>query len=192
MSAEWPIKAGDLLDSRGVDQGGVGITDGRISEIADEIDLIRAQDFDAERRLVFLGLVEAHAHSGHRVGIEPFGLSGAYRQITTGIAFAGPPWEKGNDRDGLEADACGFIDGDRRSWIAFCSPVHHLRGHHPSGGPADNAARIRSQGIGVARRDSRTCRRAAGPIGRGPHHTPSRDACRTGLQLASLAGRLSR
>lgn len=132
MTYDLVVHSGLVVDGDGVRSADVAITDGVVVEVAPEIDRSRARDsYDASRRYVLPGVIDAHNHPYYADDIEAFSLAAAAGGVTTLIPFAGRQWHGGGHT--LFETVTEFIgNGERSSYLDF--------GAHAIVSPGDDMA----------------------------------------------------
>jgi dihydropyrimidinase len=118
---DWVIHGGDVVSGDGVKRADVAIADGVVAAVEPDIDRGRAgHAYNAQGKLVFPGLIDAHNHPYFQDDIEAFTLSAAHGGITTLIPFAGRPWgSHGQDSDLTQMVEEFIVDGGKRSYLDF-------------------------------------------------------------------------
>lgn len=119
MKFDWIIRGGEVVDSESVRRLDVGVLDGKVAEVAPDLDPNSAgQVVDAAGKYVFPGIIDSHNHPYYGDDIEEFSLSAAYGGVTTLLSFAGRPMDK--PQTDVVAMVEEFItDGQQRSYIDF-------------------------------------------------------------------------
>jgi dihydroorotase-like cyclic amidohydrolase len=120
-SLEWLVQGGQVVSPGGLRRADVGIVDGEVAEVAEDIDPSRARNVvDATGRLVFPGIIDAHNHAYYDDDIESYSLSAAFGGITSLVSFAGRPWgTTGGSQSAVDVVEDFVADGENRSYLDF-------------------------------------------------------------------------
>ena len=81
------IRNGTIVDGTGTPARGgeIAITDGIITEVADQIDTTGAREIDADGRLVTPGFVDIHTHLDAQIAWDPLQTSSCWHGITSAV-----------------------------------------------------------------------------------------------------------
>jgi dihydropyrimidinase len=118
-SFDWIVRGGEVVDSASIQRLDVGIADGKVAELAPELDPKDAvQVMDATGKYVLPGIIDSHNHPYYGDDIEEFSLSAAYGGVTTLLSFAGRPLNR-PQTDVVEMVEEFIADGQQRCYVDF-------------------------------------------------------------------------
>jgi dihydropyrimidinase len=125
MGHDLVVHGGLLVSGEGVRRADLAITDGVVAEVAPEIDRTGAREtYDASRRYVLPGVIDAHNHPYYQEDIEAFSRAAAAGGVTTLVPFAGRRWHGGDHGPGLVGTVQEFLDhGRKASYLDFAAHV---------------------------------------------------------------------
>lgn len=121
MPHDLLIHGGLVVTGERVRRADIAITDGVVAELAPELDPASAREvYDATRRYVFPGVIDAHNHPYYADDIEAFSQAAAAGGVTTLVPFAGRQWHGGPDGQSLTDTVAQFIAaGEASSYLDF-------------------------------------------------------------------------